>query len=188
MTTYRGQEQLDADPDYGELFAAVHPGKNVDRAMARTFGSRQHVSSELWLMVDSTVMKPHRYAIVNLMQAVDRWVVRNTLTCLDRKFRSNPDSNVSVAINLSGSTVSDHDFFDFVREQFVKYKLPEGIICFEVTETAAIANLPDAIKLIRELKKLGCKFALDEGINACMAAPALVYEFGIHIPGVFKFS
>ena len=71
VTTYRGQEQLDADPDYGQLFAAVHPGKNVDRAMARTFGSRQHVSSELWLMVDSTVMKPHRYAIVNLMQAED---------------------------------------------------------------------------------------------------------------------
>ena len=71
VTTYRGQEQLDYDPDYGEVFAAAHPGKDVGKAMARTFKSRQQVSSELWLMVDSTEMQPHRYLIVNLMQAED---------------------------------------------------------------------------------------------------------------------
>lgn len=71
VTSYRGQEQLDADPDYGEVFAAAHPRKNIDKAMARTFASRHQVSSELWLMVESTVIKPHRYAIVNLMQAED---------------------------------------------------------------------------------------------------------------------
>ncbi len=71
VTTYRGQEQLDADPDYGAVFAAAHPGKNVSKAMARTWASRQHVSSELWLLVDGTEMKPHRYAIVNMMMAED---------------------------------------------------------------------------------------------------------------------
>ena len=71
VTTYRGQNQLDIDPDYGEVFAAAHPGKDVSEALARTYESRHQVSSELWLMVDSTAMKPHRYAIVNLMQAED---------------------------------------------------------------------------------------------------------------------
>jgi len=71
VTTYIGQAQLDSDPDYAAVFAAVHPGKDGARAMARTFGSRQHVASELWLLVDSTDIKPHRYAIVNLMQAED---------------------------------------------------------------------------------------------------------------------
>ena len=71
VTAYRGQQQLDADADYGELFAAVHPGTNVRKALERTYESRHQVSSALWLTVDSTVMKPHRYAIVNLMQADD---------------------------------------------------------------------------------------------------------------------
>ena len=71
VTTYRGQEQLDVDPDYGALFAAVHPGKDIDTAMGRTQRARELVSSELWLLVDRTEIKPHRYAIVNMMQAED---------------------------------------------------------------------------------------------------------------------
>ena len=71
VTTYRGQEQLDANPDYVEVFEAVHPRKDAARAMARTWASREHVATELWQLVDSTEFKPHRFAIVNLMQADD---------------------------------------------------------------------------------------------------------------------
>ena len=71
VTTYSGQAQLDSDPDYGALFAAVHPDKDVTTSMARTWRSREHVYSELWLRVDSTDIEPHRYAIVNLMRAED---------------------------------------------------------------------------------------------------------------------
>lgn len=71
VTTYLGQEQLDASPDYAEVFKLVHPGKNVAKSMARTWASRRRVSTDLWMLVDSTGFKPHRFAIVNLMQAGD---------------------------------------------------------------------------------------------------------------------
>ncbi len=71
VTTFRGQEQLDANPDYVEVFKAVHPGKNAGKAMARTWASRRHVSTDLLMLVDSTEIRPHRFAIVNLMLADD---------------------------------------------------------------------------------------------------------------------
>ena len=71
VTTYRGQEQLDAIPDYIEVFKAVYPRKDAAKAMARTWESRHHVSTDLLLLVDSTEFRPHRFAIVNLMQAED---------------------------------------------------------------------------------------------------------------------
>ena len=71
VTTFLGQEQLDAYPDYAEVFKTVHPGKDVSKAMARTLASRQHVATDLWMLVDSTEFRPHRFVIVNLMRADD---------------------------------------------------------------------------------------------------------------------
>ena len=71
VTTYRGEDQLNAAVDYAEAFQAVHKGKNVVNAMAKTFASREHVSTELWLQIDQTELRPHRYAIVNKMYTAD---------------------------------------------------------------------------------------------------------------------
>ena len=71
VTTYVGHEQLDHDPDYVELFDRVHPDEDFREAMKQTLQSREHVASELWMLVDSTDLGPHRYAIVNLMHADD---------------------------------------------------------------------------------------------------------------------
>lgn len=71
VTTFRGEDQLNAETDYAEAFQAVHAGKNIDKAMARTLASREHVSTELWLQIDQTELLPHRYAIVNKMYAED---------------------------------------------------------------------------------------------------------------------
>jgi len=49
-----------------------------------------------------------------------------------------------------------------VIEELVKQKLPEGAICFEITETAAISNLSRVVHFMHALKKLGCKFSLDD--------------------------
>ena len=67
VTTYRGEDQLNADTGYEEAFEAVHKGKNAAKSMAKTFASREHVSTELWLQIDQTEIRPHRYAIVNKM-------------------------------------------------------------------------------------------------------------------------
>lgn len=94
-----------------------------------------------------------------LMTAIDRWVVRTALDALSgarhRLF------NV-YAINLSGASVGDERFLGFVCEQFARTGVSPGLICFEITETAAIANLASAARFMRELKALGCRFALDD--------------------------
>lgn len=66
------------------------------------------------------------------------------------------------AINLSGSTIGDDDFLAFLHEQFDCYGVSPKLICFEITETSAIANLGNAIRFINDLKTLGCHFSLDD--------------------------
>jgi diguanylate cyclase (GGDEF)-like protein/PAS domain S-box-containing protein len=66
------------------------------------------------------------------------------------------------AINLSGASINEEKLIDFIYEQFYIYKIPPEIICFEITETVAIANLGQAASLIGKLKQLGCMFALDD--------------------------
>ncbi|MEE9422462.1 MAG: EAL domain-containing protein [Gammaproteobacteria bacterium] len=97
----------------------------------------------------------------NLMPEIDRWVVRTVFTWL----HENPDILKTTAfctINLSGHTFSDETFLSYVVEHLWKFGIPGHKICFEVTETAAVANFSQATKLISELKKYGCLFALDD--------------------------
>jgi diguanylate cyclase (GGDEF)-like protein len=98
-----------------------------------------------------------------LMPLIDRWVVRNAFALLASRLNSSePVQLSSCAINLSGATLSDDDFIDYVRWQFDLYRVPPGMICFEITETSAIANLSSAKRFIQALKKLGCRFSLDD--------------------------
>ena len=95
----------------------------------------------------------------NLMPTIDRWVI-NTL------FKSWPltehNSKTIYAINLSGTSINDDQFINFLREQFALYQVPPQSICFEITETVAIANLTKATQFISELQRWGCHFALDD--------------------------
>ncbi|MEO6862866.1 MAG: EAL domain-containing protein, partial [Microcoleus sp.] len=65
-------------------------------------------------------------------------------------------------INLSGASISNNQFMRFLIEQFSRYQVPPQSICFEITETAAIANFEQARNFMSELKKIGCRFALDD--------------------------
>ncbi|MEA3121871.1 MAG: hypothetical protein QOH33_1429, partial [Paraburkholderia sp.] len=94
-----------------------------------------------------------------LMSAIDRWVVHAVFTTLANT-EQHPESQYS--INLSGASVGDERFLEFLNEQFLSTGIPPTSICFEVTETTAVANLGAAAHFIRELKKRGCKFALDD--------------------------
>lgn len=92
----------------------------------------------------------------NLMHIIDRWVIRTLFASLK------PTNNKNYAINLSGASINDDQFIDFLTEQFCTYQVAPELICFEITETMAIANLSKAANLIRKLKELGCQFALDD--------------------------
>ena len=99
----------------------------------------------------------------NLMPAVDRWVIRNALATLQRLRVEQPDTPIELcAINLSGASIGDDRFLEFVHEQFEGFDVPPQCICFEITETAAIANLAKAQRFIEEFRALGCKFSLDD--------------------------
>ncbi|HEU5338935.1 MAG TPA: EAL domain-containing protein, partial [Sulfuricaulis sp.] len=72
------------------------------------------------------------------------------------------DGGSLFAINLSGQSLGDEQFLDFVMQQVVQYRVDPQSICFEITETAAIANLTRARDFIARFKHLGCRFALDD--------------------------
>ena len=96
-----------------------------------------------------------------LMPALDRWVIRQALVTHALR-RPSDGAPVLVAINLSGMSICDDTFLPFVLAQFAQTGVAPSEICFEITETAAIANLGEATVLIRALKAIGCKFSLDD--------------------------
>jgi EAL domain-containing protein (putative c-di-GMP-specific phosphodiesterase class I) len=71
------------------------------------------------------------------------------------------------SINLSGASLADNEFLPFVIRQFQRSGLDASKICFEITETAAIASFAQASRFINALKELGCKFSLDDFGTAC---------------------
>jgi EAL domain-containing protein (putative c-di-GMP-specific phosphodiesterase class I) len=96
-----------------------------------------------------------------LMPQIDRWVTRTALATMAARRRIS-HSDETCIINLSGASIGDDHFFDFIRGELAKTSAPKGTVCFEVTETAAIANLVKATRFITELKALGCLFSLDD--------------------------
>lgn len=96
-----------------------------------------------------------------LIAELDRWVIDQTLKCLsgDRLFH---DRVHLISINISGVSLADPDFLIFVESQIGKYQVDGSKICFEITETAAVSNMNTATKFISRVKKLGCRFALDD--------------------------
>jgi diguanylate cyclase (GGDEF)-like protein/PAS domain S-box-containing protein len=98
-----------------------------------------------------------------LMPSVDRWVLRNALAIISREqAEGRSEAGDVFAVNISGATIGDDRFLQFVREQFAHFNVPHQSICFEITETAAIARLDKATHFIQELRGLGCHFSLDD--------------------------
>ncbi|WP_445628664.1 EAL domain-containing protein [Nostoc sp. DSM 114167] len=95
----------------------------------------------------------------NLMHLIDRWVI---VTMFKNWSRFVGDEQSIYAINLSGSSINDDQFINFLYEQFTLYPISPQRICFEITETVAIANLIKAREFIQSLQRMGCRFALDD--------------------------
>ncbi|MBR1216436.1 EAL domain-containing protein [Bradyrhizobium sp. U87765 SZCCT0131] len=93
-----------------------------------------------------------------LMPMLDRWVVSRAFKTLAER----GGGLATCAINLSGATFNDEKFIDFIRAQFELYGIAPRMICFEITETSAIASLDSANRFIGLMKQLGCRFALDD--------------------------
>jgi diguanylate cyclase (GGDEF)-like protein/PAS domain S-box-containing protein len=97
----------------------------------------------------------------NLMQQIDRWVVKNFFAEL-RKCPGPGNKKQLFAINLSGTSINNNDFLNFVVSELENSNANPECICFEITETAAISNLEFAKRFMLILKGMGCYFALDD--------------------------
>jgi len=97
-----------------------------------------------------------------LMPTIDRWVVRRACGLLGKHSESVGEEIARFAINLSGQSLQDESFLEYVIDQIKATKLPPNVLCFELTETATIGNLAKAQHFMRTLQDLGCQFALDD--------------------------
>lgn len=106
----------------------------------------------------------------NLASRLDCWVVDAVCDWLTRRpERLAPLASCS--INLSARSLSEAGFLNFVVERLARTPLPPAKLCFEITETAAIANLSQVTRFIEALKVQGCRFALDDfGSGLCSFA------------------
>ncbi len=97
----------------------------------------------------------------NLMPSLDRWVIEQVfdhLVC-----RSSDEAHrYTLTVNLSGTTLNDARFLEYMLKRLEEARLPKAALCFEVTETAAIANLSHVVHCMQMLRAQGCQFALDD--------------------------
>jgi len=98
----------------------------------------------------------------HLMEDLDRWVVRSTLEILSRKGRHLRPADARFAINLSGQSLGSDSFLEFVEEAIRESGVRPGLVAFEITESLAVARMQHAQNLMHTLKKLGCRFSLDD--------------------------
>jgi len=96
-----------------------------------------------------------------LMKDIDLWVIGSVLKRLEQ-FSHKFDRIGKVAINISGTSLGEPEFRHAVIRMLVASKVPKSMICFEITETAAVSNLAQAQVFIAELRQIGCTFSLDD--------------------------
>lgn len=135
---------------------------------------------------DKFIPAAERY---NLMPEVDQWVIENTCKILEKlqALQQYTKAQDTFFINLSGNSLSDDNLAAYIHEQLQHYNISPERIGFEITETAAIADIDCAIKLIKALRGYGCKVSLDDfgtGMSSFSYLKQLEVDF-IKIDGSF---
>jgi len=125
----------------------------------------------------------------NLMPDIDRWVITTAFGMLAQQLESADAEGIgeNIAINISGASIGEDGFLDFVRAQFLQFRIPYSQICFEITETTAITSLTKATDFMTSLQAHGCRFALDDfgvGVSSFTYLKNLPVDF-LKIDGSF---
>jgi diguanylate cyclase (GGDEF)-like protein len=149
---------LALDEDRFELYA------QSIMAVGKSDGSGEHVELLLRLREGGQLIPPGAFIPAaerfGIMPAIDRWVVRNALKTI--ALRGNLAHGSTYAINLSGITLTDGSFQEFLCGVLASTGVAPQLLCFEITETSAVANLEQAVAFIDAMRALGCRFALDD--------------------------
>ncbi len=114
----------------------------------------------------------------HMMPELDRWVIETVLRTLAELGLEELGAHFS--INLSGQSLTRPEFLEFLSSEVIRSNMPAARLCFEITETAAIADFRDAVRLIELLQGLGCRFALDDfgsGVSSFNYLQALPVDY-----------
>jgi len=160
--------------------------QSIDRVTAR--GSYPH--SELLVRLeesDGRLVEPGMFIPAaeqfELMPLLDRWVIDHAF----RAIGQDPRSEGRRFINLSGTSLSDETLPDYVGERLIDSGVDGTRICFEITETAAIANMSAALRFMSHVRELGCAVALDDfgsGLSSFSYLKSLPADY-LKIDGTF---
>jgi diguanylate cyclase (GGDEF)-like protein len=119
---------------------------------------------------DSFLSAATRY---QLMPMIDRWVVNHVIDALKPRAGVLEGRALGFAINVSGQSLNDEAFGDFLLERVTGSGLDPELLCFEITENATVANLARAESLMRRLRHIGCGVALDDFGNGLSSLSCL---------------
>ncbi len=116
---------------------------------------------------DGSIVEPGKFLPAAesfyLMSSIDYWVIDRAFMELAQHSQALESPRCQISINLSGQSLSDPiNLTNYVREKLIHYSLDGSAICFEITESAAIANIDDARQFIEQVRTLGCSFSLDD--------------------------
>jgi diguanylate cyclase (GGDEF)-like protein len=144
---------------YQPVVALAAPRDPGARPRAEALLRMSETGGELILPM-SFIPVAERY---DLMRTIDRWVIERAFGDFRRLARERGvPGPAEFSINLSGHTLSSPDFGDIVRDGLTEFGVPPDCILFEITETAAIANVERARAAIEGLRKMGVRFWLDD--------------------------
>jgi len=121
-----------------------------------------------------------------LMEDIDRWVLTNVVDYIARRERADLPA-ASYAVNLSGPTLGNESFCDFVSQELTRTDIDPAALNFEITETAAVGNFNRAIRFIETFRARGCLFYLDDfgsGMSSFSYLKDLPVDF-LKIDGAF---
>lgn len=140
-------------------FQSIEPLRKQQDAIER-FETLLRMNTEAgeFLNADAFMPVAERYG---LSVDIDRWVVNNLFNLIT-VYRERERSIPQFFVNLSGHSLGNNELLDFIIQGINGLSIPPEKICFEITETVAIANLTSAIRFISVLRETGCYFALDD--------------------------
>lgn len=131
---------------------------------------------------DGSLVKPAHFVPAAeryfMMGTLDRWVAREALTKLGT-LKPEQHAGILYAINISGQSISDPEFLDFMLGEIDRSGVDPARLAFELTETTAISRLTDAARFVRRLTERGCKFALDD-FGVGMSSFGYLKNFPVH--------
>ena len=140
----------------------IQPLSGIDQPIHYEILARMQDEKGNAVVPDTFIAAAERHI---LMPTIDRWIVTHVFSHQSEQLsawhEAVPD-RFMLAINLSGTTLMDDGFISYLKRQFAEYAVPYASICFEITETAAVADLRRARTFMLEMRALGTSFAVDD--------------------------